>query len=107
MGKLRASIAGLAAALALSACTWVDLSPEGEKVVVLTKEEVAKCKKVGQTVVMLRDSVAGFERSDKKVRHELNTLARNSASEIGGDAVVPIGEPQDGKQTFGVYDCRP
>jgi len=107
MGKLRASVAGLAAALLLSACTWVELSPKGEKVVVLTEDEVTQCEKVGQTVVMLRDSVAGFKRSPEKVQHELNTLARNSAHEIGGDAVVPVGEPKDGKQTFAVYDCRP
>lgn len=107
MIRLRNAIMGGMAGLVLSACTWVDLSPEGEKVVVLTEEEVAQCEKVGQTVVMLRDSVAGFKRSDEKVRKELNTLARNSASEIGGDAVVPVGEPENGRQTFGVYDCRP
>ena len=103
----RASIAGLAVALLLSACTWVNLTPEGEKVVVLTAEEVVGCKHVGQTVVMLRDTVAGFKRSPERVQQELNTLARNSAVEIGGDAVVPQGEPEDGKQTFAVYDCRP
>lgn len=107
MALSRVGVVLLGVVLMLGGCTWVELSPEGEKVVVLTEAEVAQCKKVGQTVVMLRDSVAGFKRSPEKVQHELNTLARNSAQEIGGDAVVPIGEPEDGKQTFAVYDCRP
>lgn len=107
MAVLRGWVAALLAGLVLGACTWVELTPEGEKVVVLSESEVAGCKRVGQTVVMLRDSVAGFKRSPEKVRQELNTLARNSAVEIGGDAVVAQGEPEDGRQTFSVYDCRP
>ena len=64
--------------LYIAACTWVDLSQQGEKVRVLTANEA-----------------------------ELNTLARNSAVEIGGDTVVPVDTPLKGRQVFEVYRCMP
>lgn len=100
---------GLMAALALvlSACTWVEPTAQGEKVRVLTAEEVTKCKKVGQTTVSLLAKLAGIERNAQKVQDELNILARNSAVELDGDTVVPISAVEDGKQTFAVYRCVP
>lgn len=105
--KTRTATLLLAALLALGGCTWVELSPQGEKVVVLTAEEVAHCKRVGDTTVSLLDRVAGIPRDREKVQTELATLARNSAAKIGGDAVVPITEPEGGEQRFAVYRCRP
>lgn len=100
---------GLMAVLAfvLSACTWVEPTAQGEKVRVLTAEEVTKCKKVGQTTVSLLAKLAGIERNAQKVQDELNILARNSAVELDGDTVVPISAVEDGKQTFAVYRCVP
>ncbi|WP_127478680.1 DUF4156 domain-containing protein [Sulfurivermis fontis] len=93
--------------LALSACTWVEPTAQGEKVRVLSAEEVTKCKKVGQTTVSLLAKLAGIERNPQKVQEELNILARNSAVELDGDTVVPISAVEDGKQTFAVYRCVP
>ncbi len=98
---------GIVAAALLSACTWVEPTAQGEKVRVLTAEEVTKCKKVGQTTVSLLAKLAGIERNPQKVQDELNVLARNSAVELGGDTVVPISAVEDGKQTFAVYRCVP
>lgn len=91
----------------LPACTWVKLTSEGEKVRVLSAEEVKACKKMGKTVVTSKDKVAGFERSDKKLQKELEDLARNSAVDIDGDTVVPASEIKGAKQTFHVYRCVP
>lgn len=92
-------------AFVLSACTWVKLSEEGEKIRVLSSSEVKSCKKLGKTVVSLKDKVVGFERSEKKVQKELEDLARNSAVDLKGDTIVPSGEREGGKQTFTVYKC--
>lgn len=91
--------------ITLSACTWVKLTPEGEKVRVLSRAEVTSCKKVGKTTVSLRDKVAGIRRDAKKVQEELESLARNSAIDLRGDTVVPAGEVKDGKQVYDVYRC--
>jgi len=97
----------IAAVLLLAACTWVKPTVQGEKVRVLTAEEVVKCERVGQTTVSLLARVAGIERSTRKVQEELNVLARNSAADVGGDTVVPMGPVEDGKQTFAIYRCMP
>lgn len=101
-------LAVLATALTLSACTWVELTPSGEKARVLTPMEVENCTKVGTTTVQTQNTMGGVVyRSSDKVAVELETLARNAAEELGGDTVVPAGEIEDGQQTFAVYKCIP
>lgn len=100
-------LAAFAAATMLSACTWVDVTPEGEKVRVLSSAEVTKCKKMGQTTVSVLAKAVGVARHTEKVQEELNTLARNSAVELKGDTVVPISPVANGQQTFAVYRCMP
>lgn len=93
--------------LPLCACTWVDLTPEGEKVRILTREEVSKCKKVGQTTSTTSAKLAGIKRHDNAILDELNNLARNSAINLNGDTIVPEGEMENGKLTYLVYRCVP
>ena len=97
----------MGAGLLVAGCTWVKPTPEGENVRLLSAAEVAKCERIGETTVSLLAKVAGIERNQVKVQRELNTLARNSAADIGGDTVVPLGPPADGKQTFAIYRCMP
>ena len=92
-------------ASSLQACTWIDLTPEGEKVRVLAADEVSSCKKLGIVRTTLKDKVIGVERNSKKVKKEMEALARNSAVDLGGDTVVPASEISDGKQAFDVYKC--
>lgn len=92
--------------LSVSACTWVRLTAGGEGVEVKTMEEVANCKRVAKTSASLRNKVMGIERSEDKVKLELETLARNAAVEYDGNAVVPITEIEDGSQSFAVYKCE-
>ena len=92
-------------AFALQACTWVELSDKGEKVRVLSEDEVTSCTRLDKASVALKSKVAGFDRSEKKVKKELETLGRNTAVELGGDTIVPASPITDGKQTFDVYRC--
>lgn len=89
----------------LAGCSWVKLTPEGEKVRVLSVTEVSSCKKLGKTTVSLKSTIAGFERNEEKVKTELETLARNRAIDLGGDTVVPVSKISKGQQTFGIYRC--
>lgn len=91
--------------LSLTACTWVTLTAEGEKVRVLSVDEVTHCQLLGRTTSNTAAEVAGVRRHDKAIQHELLTLARNSAVNLGGDTIVAETEMLDGKQTFKVYRC--
>jgi hypothetical protein len=91
--------------LSVAACTWVETTPQGEKVRVLSRPEVVHCKKLGETHTMLKDKVGGIPRNREKVKQEMEALARNSAADMGGDTVVPVTEIRDGKQVFEVYRC--
>lgn len=93
--------------LSLSACTWVELSSEGEKARVLSASEVTKCSFVGKTTSTTTEKVLGVKRHENAINDELISLARNSAIRLGGDTVVAEGEAVDGKQTFLIYRCIP
>lgn len=93
--------------LPLSACTWVDLTDEGEKVRILGPDEVLKCQAMGQTTSTTKATVAGIKRHENAILDELNTLARNTAINLKGDTIVPQGEVEDGKLTYKVYRCVP
>ena len=92
--------------LPMLSCTWVPLTDEGQNVRVLQADATADCKKVGKIGSKTADRVVIFARSDQKVREELESLARNEASDLGGDAIVPIATATDGRQSFDVYRCE-
>ena len=93
--------------LLLSACTFVNLTPQGEKVRVLSADEVAHCHYVGKTTSTTTDKVAGVRRHPNAINYELQSLARNAAQKLGGDSVVADAPEVDGKQVFSVYRCIP
>ena len=91
---------------ALVSCTWVKLTPEAEKVVVLNASEVRNCHQLGKTTVSVKADVVSIRRDMEKVKQELETLARNQAVILKGDAVVPVSDIEAGKQVFDIYQCR-
>ena len=88
-------------------CTWVPLTDEGGNVRILQVSAAADCQKISTVSSKTADRVVIFPRSDRKVREELESLARNEATELGGDAVVPVGTEKEGRQSFDVYRCQP
>jgi hypothetical protein len=93
-------------AASLLSCAWVKPTPSAKDVRVASAVEVAGCKAAGSTQVSVLDKVAGVRRGYTKVSEELETLARNSAAQLGGNTVVPTSEIVDGTQTFDVYQCK-
>jgi hypothetical protein len=98
-----ALIAG--ATLTLGACSFVEIRPEAEDILVLDKGRVADCERLGRTRVSVAPAVGFIKRSEDAVREDLKVLARNSAAEMGGDTVNAETQVNDGKQTFAIYDC--
>ena len=94
----------LSAAFLLSACSTLKLTDGGEKVRVLEPNEVSSCRNLGRTNTSVTAKVV-FERPADVVAEELATVARNSASRMGGDTIVPLTVVENGQQTFVVYKC--
>ncbi|MET1023214.1 MAG: DUF4156 domain-containing protein [Pseudoxanthomonas sp.] len=90
----------------LSACTWVELSPQASAIKVIPAGSPSSCQKLGEVAVSVKDKVAFYERNQVKVRDELETLARNEAMSLQADTIQPMTEPVDGEQRFGAYRCR-
>jgi hypothetical protein len=101
----RAVIASFLLLAGISGCTWVSLTKEGVQVAVMNNVD-ASCKKLGTTTSIGRSEVASIDRNEEKVATELETLARNHAATMGGNAIVRVGPvTADGQQNFAVYNC--
>jgi hypothetical protein len=91
----------------LSACTWVQLSPGGEEVTVLTLAQAnnRSCELLGRASSTTMDRIVVVDRSDERQQRELITLARNEAANMGGNAIAPQANISNGRQQFNVYNC--
>ena len=94
-------------AVSAAGCTWVKVSEGGEGVAVSKRAPVQDCDKLKTLHVQVKDNLVGsVDRSAKKVARELKTLARNEAALEGGNYIVPVTAPKDGRQSFDVYRCN-
>lgn len=91
--------------LLASACTWVNVSDGADDIVVGREANVRGCDRLSETNVKVADRLGPVHRSSDKVAEELLTLGKNEAVRLGGDTIVPKGPPDDGRQTFIVYNC--
>lgn len=87
-------------------CTWVPLSDEGAKVRILRADTAGDCQKISTISSKTADRVIFFARSERKMREELESLARNEAADSGGNAILPIGTMANGRQSFDIYRCQ-
>lgn len=94
----------LAVAVLASACTWVHMAP-GASAVKVVQGAPAGCENRGEIEVSVKHSVAFVERNERKVRDELETLARNEAPGINADTVQPLGPPSGGSQRYTAWRC--
>ncbi|MDA1369986.1 MAG: DUF4156 domain-containing protein [Proteobacteria bacterium] len=92
-------------ACTLSACTWVQVTPEGESVQLAETSEIRNCRRVGSTQAQTLSRVLIISRGGERLQAELADLARNQAGDMGGNTIVPESVIDAGKQSFGVYSC--
>lgn len=95
----------LACTLTIAGCANTKLKPGAESVRRLGAQEAADCTRLGSTHAQVLAKILFFDRSEKKMSEELTTLARNSATNMGGNVVIAEGGIVGGEQTFGVYRC--
>ena len=98
----------IVAVLPLAACSWgIKLDSGGDKVRTAWNGDVGGCKDMGKISVSVLDHVGPVDRSDLKVRDELEVMARNEAASLGADTIKPLGDPRDGQQDWAGYHCGP
>lgn len=92
--------------LLLGACTWgITLDDAGKQVHTAWNSDVSQCHNLGKVTVSVMDHVGPVDRNDIKVRDELEVMARNEAAKMNADTIKPLGEPADGAQAWGAYQC--
>lgn len=90
----------------LAGCSWgIKLDAGGRNVRTAWLSDVSSCKNMGKITVSVMDRVGPIDRNDIKVRDELEVMARNEAATMKADTVKPLGEPKDGAQSWGAYQC--
>ncbi|MGQ5524027.1 DUF4156 domain-containing protein [Chitinimonas sp. PSY-7] len=98
---------GLIAAVSLGACApFVPLKPAAEAIQISNLEATTACTLKGSVRVKVLNNLGPVTRDEGKVIIELNTLARNSAVEQGGDTVAAAGPIVDGEREYKVFRCR-
>lgn len=89
----------------MTGCTFVKLAPNAEDVLVLKPYQARECEQVRRTTSQVMNKIGFVNRNPEAMAEELATLARNTAVESGGNAVVPDSEIENGKQRFIIYNC--
>lgn len=88
----------------LAGCTWVKMAPGASAVRVLTAAPTG-CERRGEVEVKVTQNLIVHYRNAVKVREELETLARNEAPGLGGNAISPLNEPTGGVQNWAIWRC--
>ncbi|MFZ5602351.1 MAG: DUF4156 domain-containing protein [Pseudomonadota bacterium] len=91
--------------LFLSACNFVKLAPNAADVLVLKPYQARECEQLRRTTSQVMSKVWFVSRNEDSMAEELTILAKNTAVEIGGNAVVPDSAIAEGKQRFIIYNC--
>lgn len=99
------TLVAAACAAMLGGCSFVEVQPGAEEVLLLEAERTEDCKRLGETRVSVAAKIGFIKRAEKAIRSDLEKLARNSAADMGGDTITPESDITEGKQTYGVFDC--
>jgi hypothetical protein len=97
-----------AVALLAAGCQHVKPAEGASEVRVISTGEASRqgCVRLGETMVEVAAKVGFISRSEKKVAGELETMARNEAPKLNGNAVAPTGEISEGRRDYTIYRCN-
>ncbi len=96
---------GVIAGLLLVGCAGPGVRDSADAVRVLTAEQLPGCTNVGSAHVTVIDKLPQLQQVDGAVARELTALARNSAVQLGGNAIIEMTNVVDGGQSFAVFKC--
>jgi hypothetical protein len=105
ISRLRPLAVTVVALLVAACATYEELTPGGEKVRILSANEVQGCRLLGKVTSSVTEKAGIYTRTEGYVKQDVEYNARNSAADMGGDTVVPMTKLTEGRQTFEVYKC--
>jgi hypothetical protein len=90
----------------LGACNYgITLDDAAKNVRTAWSGDMSSCHDLGKVTVSVMDHVGPVNRNDITVRDELEVMARNEAAKMHADTIKPLGDPTDGSQPWGAYQC--
>ena len=92
--------------LMMSGCSFVNLNPNAQDVVLLKPYQARECDQLRRSTSQVLSKIWFINRNKDAMEDELVILAKNTAADLGGNAVVPDSEIVDGKQSFIIYNCQ-
>ncbi len=98
-------IASLVFSAVLAGCAGMSAEQKAAGVRLLSAAQVTDCTKAGSTQVSVQDRLHVLEQVEGGLQRELTALARRSAVQLGGNAIVAIDKINRGSQSFAVYRC--
>ncbi|ANB19734.1 Hypothetical protein I596_3751 [Dokdonella koreensis DS-123] len=105
---MKMGVSALLCGAVLAGCSWgIKLDAGGRNVRVAWDGNVSGCTERGKVTVSVLDRVGPVDRSNLKVRDELEVMARNEAAGLQADTIRPLGDPRDGAQSWAAYRCGP
>jgi hypothetical protein len=103
---MRKTLLLLVPVLLLSACNWgITMDDAAKHVRTAWSGDLSGCRDLGKVTVSVMDHVGPVNRNGITVRDELEVLARNEAAKMHADTIKPLGDPVDGSQPWGAYQC--
>lgn len=88
----------------LVGCAGAGSTQPHDAVRVVTAEQLAECRNVGSVHVSVFDKLAQLQQLGG-VANELLALAKQSAAQLGGNAIVEMTNIVDGSQSFEAFHC--
>jgi hypothetical protein len=95
----------LVLAAILAGCAATGGGAPEDSVRVVTAEQLRGCTNVGSAHVSVVDNLAELQKVEGAVAGKLIALAKNSALQLGGNAIVEMTNIVDGSQSFAVFNC--
>lgn len=89
----------------ISACQWVKPTEGATHVSLVKHAHIVNCEKLGLTTSTVKARIGIVRRKEAEVVDDLVALAKNEATELGGDTIVAQGPLQEGQQAFEIYRC--
>ncbi len=88
----------------ITGCASTELTLQGSKVNVGKESDLKQCQILGSTRLSLSPTRTKLMK-EKRIKEQLTLEARNFAARIGGNMILPVGTPEEGKQSFKIYNC--
>ncbi len=93
--------------VSVSGCAWLKPSVKASDVRLITVTMLQGCTRLGTTHVSVADRLDQLLQNEGQLAEELVSLARNSAVQFDGNAILALTDISEGTQSFAIFRCEP